>query len=221
MLKGALVSVSSPVPLPSMIRFQYNPEKLTRKVTPAFYSGGNSRAEPARFGGAPAETIDLEAKFDATDGLESGGISTKMFGIRPRLSALELYAYPSLVAVGKDLLLYKAGKVGAVPVPAARTLLIFGMSRIVPVRITSVSITEELFDSNLNPIRATANLSMEVISYSQVTNPKEPLSVAFLAYQGVMETQALALKAQEALWAAKQGMKAAGKVAGAAKKAIG
>lgn len=207
MLKGALVSVSSPIPLPSLIRFQYNPEKLTRKVSPAFYSGGSSRPEPARFGGAPSETIDLEAKFDATDGMESGSLLTKASGIKPQLSALELYAYPSLIAVGKDLKLYKDGKVGAVPVPASRTLLIFGMTRIVPIRITSVSITEELFDSNLNPIRATANLSMEVISYSQSTNPKEPLSVAFLAYQAVMEAQALALKAQEALWLAKQGAK--------------
>lgn len=213
MLKGALVSISSVIPIPSLIRFQYNPEKLTRKVTPAFYSGGGGgggATEPARFVGAPAETIDLEAKFDATDGMESGSILTKMFGIRPRLSALELFAYPSLVSVAKDMKLLKKGTVGAVKVPAARTLLIFGMTRIVPIRITSISVTEELFDSNLNPIRATASLSMEVISYSKVTDPKEPLSVAFLAYQGVLEAQALQLKAQEALWMAKQGAKLAG-----------
>lgn len=213
MLKGALVSVSSVIPIPSLIRFQYNPEKLTRKVTPAFYSGGgggSSASEPARFSGAPAETIDLEARFDATDGMESGSVMTKMFGIRPRLAALELFAYPSLVSVAKDVKLLQAGTVGAVKVPAARTLLIFGMTRIVPIRITSISVTEELFDSNLNPIRATANLSMDVVSYSKVTDPKEPLNIAFLAYQGVLEAQALELKAQEALWLASKGAALAG-----------
>ena len=214
MLKGALVSLSSVVPIPSLIRFQYNPEKLTRKVTPAFYSGttdgkSGSRVEPARFSGAPAETIDLEARFDATDGMESGSTMTGAMGIRPQLAALELFAYPSLVSVAKDTMLRSMGTVGAVAVPAARTLLIFGMTRIVPIRITSISVTEELFDSNLNPIRATASLSMEVVSYSSVSDPKEPLSVAFLAYQGVLEAQALALKAQEAVWMGKQGAKLA------------
>jgi len=211
MLKGALVSLSSVVPIPSLIRFQYNPEKLTRKVTPAFYASGSDkkRVEPARFTGAPSETIDLEARFDATDGLESGSVMTGTMGIRPQLSALELFAYPSLISVAKDTLLRSMGTVGAVAVPAARTLLIFGMTRIVPVRITSISITEELFDSNLNPIRASASLSMEVVSYSSVSDPKEPLSVAFLAYQAVLEAQGVALKAQEAAWMAKQGAKLA------------
>lgn len=207
MLKGALVSVSSVIPIPSLIRFQYNPETLSRKVTPALYSSGGSRPEPARFAGAPSETIDLEARFDATDGMDDGSIMTKMFGIRPRLSALELFAYPSVISVGKYLKLLAKGTVGTFQAPAARTFLIFGMTRIVPIRITSISVTEELFDSNLNPIRAKASLSMEVVTYSQTANPKDALSVAFLAYQGVLEAQALALKAQEALWLAKQGAK--------------
>lgn len=219
MLKGALVSLSSVVPIPSLIRFQYNPSELTRKVTPSFYptgAKGATRVEPARFGGAPTETIDLKARLDATDGMESGSVISTTMGIRPQLAALELFAYPSLVAVAKDIKLYSEGTVGAVPTPAARTLLIFGMTRIVPIRITGISVTEQMFDSNLNPIRAEVSLSMEVISYSQVTDPKEPLSVAFLAYQGVLEAQALALKAQEALWLAKQGAK----LAGAAMKAL-
>ena len=125
MMKGALVSVSSVIPIPSLIRFQYNPEKLTRTVTPAFYTGnGNKRQEPARFVGAPAETIDLEAKFDATDGMAAGSVMTRTMGIRPQLAALELFAYPSLVAVANDAALLEDGTVGAVPTPAATTLLI-------------------------------------------------------------------------------------------------
>lgn len=216
MLKGALVSVSSVVPIPSLIRFQYNPQELSREVKPALYSGSGGRSEPARFSGAPTETISLKARVDATDGLASGSTITKTMGIRPQLAALELFAYPSLAAVAKDTLLYSEGTVGAVPVPAARTLLIFGMTRIVPIRITSISITEQLFDSNLNPVRAEVTLSTEVVSYSHVTDPKEPLNLAFLAYQGVLEAQALELKTQEAVWLATKGAK----LASAAAKAL-
>jgi len=119
-------------------------------------------------------------------------------GIRPQLAALELFAYPSLVAVAKDAVLRKSGTIGMQPVPAARTLLIFGLTRIVPVRITSIGVTEELFDSNLHPIRAKVSLSMEVIRYSEVPT-SDPLYAAGIAYQAVMEAQALAFKAQEAM----------------------
>ena len=219
MLKGALVSLSSVVPLPSLIRFQYNPAELTREVTPAFLSGegaSKNRVEPARFVGAPKETISLKAMVDASDSMAAGSTFTKINGIRPQLAALELFAYPSLIGVAKDIKLLDDGTVGAVSVPAARTLLIFGMTRIVPIRITSISVTEQLFDSNLNPIRAEVTLKMDVVSYSQSSDPKEPLSLAFVAYQGVLEAQALALKAQEALWLASKGAQ----LAGAAMKAL-
>jgi len=216
MMKGALVSISSVIPIPSLIRFQYNPEKLSRSVKPTFYSGGGSgdRPEPARFGGAPTETISLEAQLDATDGMESGSLMTKTMGIRPQMAALELFAYPSLVTVATNAGLLSSGTVEAVPVPAARTLMVFGVTRIVPIRITSIDVTEEMFDSMLNPIRATVSLSMDVVSYSQVY-PSEPLFAAHVAYQGVMEAQALAFKAQEAMWLATKGAAIAGAAAGA------
>lgn len=187
--KGALVAVDSAST--KVIRFQYNPEKLTRSTTSTFYSGGASRPEPARFGGAPAEKIDLEARFDATEALAAGNSMAAEDGIRPQLAALELLAYPDMESVKEQAQLYEEGTVGVVPAPAPRTLLIFGMSRVVPVRITSINVTEELFDSNLNPIRATASISMEVVSYSQVY-PGEQLYNAHVSYQNALEEKAKA-----------------------------
>jgi hypothetical protein len=43
-------------------------------------------------------------------------------------------------------------------------LFVWGTKRVVPVRITDLSITEESFDPNLNPIRAKVNLGLRVLS---------------------------------------------------------
>jgi hypothetical protein len=194
-LKGAIVSIGSGEP--AVIRFQYNPTELSRSIAPAFYSGGSSRVEPARFAGAAVETIDLEAKFEATDGLAAGDPNTLKDGVRPRLAILELLAYPSLEQVDKEAKLLEAGTVGSVAWPATTTLLMFGMNRIVPVRIKSLSITEEAFDSSLTPIQATAKLSFEVVSYSQATAGSELYS-AHKAYQKVLERAAKRFLAQAA-----------------------
>jgi hypothetical protein len=43
-------------------------------------------------------------------------------------------------------------------------LFVWSKNRVVPVRITDFSITEEAFDANLNPIRAKVSLGMRVLS---------------------------------------------------------
>lgn len=195
-LKGALVSVSSVIPIPNLICFQYNPESLKRRVKPNFYGGGE-RPEPARFSAAPEETIDLEIQIDATDYMDGGGLLAKVQGIRPQIASLEQLAYPSLVSLAQNQTLLSASTKGAVPIPSARTLLVFGATRVIPIRITGLDITEELFDSMLNPIRAKVGLSMEVITYSQVYKT-EPLFAAHVLYQGTVDAAALAAKLQAA-----------------------
>jgi hypothetical protein len=44
------------------------------------------------------------------------------------------------------------------------TLFVWSKSRIVPVRLTEFSVTEEAFDAGLNPIRAKVSLGMRVLS---------------------------------------------------------
>ena len=43
-------------------------------------------------------------------------------------------------------------------------LFVWSRNRIVPVRVTSFSITEEAFDPSLNPIRAKVSLGMRVLT---------------------------------------------------------
>jgi hypothetical protein len=69
---------------------------------------------------------------------------------------------------------------------APTTLFVWGSSRVVPVKITSYSVTEEAFDAELNPIRASVSLSMQVLSYSDV-GPGEPAYPLFMAYQAAKE----------------------------------
>ena len=47
---------------------------------------------------------------------------------------------------------------------APLALFIWSMNRIVPVRITDFSVTEEAFDPMLNPLRAKVSLGMRVLS---------------------------------------------------------
>jgi hypothetical protein len=50
------------------------------------------------------------------------------------------------------------------PVEAPLTLFVWSKQRVVPVRVTDLSVTEEAFDVNLNPIRAKVSLGLRVLS---------------------------------------------------------
>jgi hypothetical protein len=43
-------------------------------------------------------------------------------------------------------------------------LLVLGPNRVLPVRITDVSVTEEAFDTNLDPIRARLSIGTSVLT---------------------------------------------------------
>ncbi len=68
-LKGALVAYQLPDLVPTVIVFQYNPEQLTRSLTPRTASGGG-RGDAHRTDGPPEETISLAVEIDAADQLE-------------------------------------------------------------------------------------------------------------------------------------------------------
>jgi hypothetical protein len=60
--------------------------------------------------------------------------------------------------------LAQSGTLEIVPMESLLPLFVWSKSRIVPVRITDFSITEEAFDTALNPIRAKVSLGMRVLS---------------------------------------------------------
>jgi hypothetical protein len=190
LLKGALVSFLLPDPRPRIVAFQYNPASLTRTLEAQTAAGDGAESEATILRGAPIEQITLEAELDATDGLAEGDAETVRLGLHPQLAALELLVYPSTAVVLANTALLAAGTIEIVPPVGPFTLFVWGPRRILPVRLTQFSITEEAYDPRLNPIRATVSLGLRVLSYNDlpVTHPGYHL---FLAHQLTKEAMAV------------------------------
>jgi hypothetical protein len=154
-------------PLASIIVFQYNPDTLTRNLT-AQTTGGSEAGEAMRLTGPPRETISLAVEIDATDQLEQGSGLAASTGIYPALSALEMLLYPKSALVIANAVLAAVGVIETIPAEAPMTFFIWGIKRVLPVRLSSFSITEEAFDPDLNPIRAKVNLNLQVLTYQDL-----------------------------------------------------
>src|SRR5690606_17463975 len=128
--------------------------------------GGGERAQPFRLKGPAIESIKVEAEIDATDRLESPDqhAETVEHGIAPQLAALESLVHPSVQELRSLESLSAGGALEIVPAEAPLVLFVWGRSRIAPVRVTELSITEEAFDAALNPIRAKVSLGLRVLS---------------------------------------------------------
>ena len=168
LIKGGIVLLDSESgQLVRVISLQYNPDTLSRTLQiQAAGSEGGDRSEALRIKGAPVETIKLEAEIDATDQLEFPGSNPNavQLGIHPELAALEAMLYPSSGELQANDALAAGGTLEIIPVEAPLTLFVWSKERIAPVRITEYSVTEEAFDTALNPIRAKVSLGMRVLS---------------------------------------------------------
>ena len=191
LMKGAIVGIDPLNPLASVVLFQYNPDTLTRTLEAQTGGGGESdRSEALRLKGPPVETIKLDVEIDATDQLERGDPLAATLGIYPQLSALEMLVYPKSLLVIANTVLLAAGTIEIIPPEAPLTLFIWGPKRIVPVRITEFTITEEAHDAALNPIRARVGLGLRVLSYADLPLGHPGYGV-FLAHQVVKEAMAM------------------------------
>jgi hypothetical protein len=186
-LKGALVSIDPTTLSPSVIIFQYNPDTLTRSLKPRASEGEVARSEVQRLTGPPEETIKVDIEIDATDQLEKNDGVAGSLGIYPQLSALEMLVYPRSAIVIANTILLATGTIEVIAPDAPLTLFIWGAKRILPVRITDFSITEEAHDQALNPIRAKIGLGLRVLTYSDFS-VTDPGYYVFLAHQVVKET---------------------------------
>jgi hypothetical protein len=189
LLKGALVSVDLASPIPTVIIFQYNPETLTRQLKARGMQGEGAKGDAMRLNGAPEETIKIDVEIDATDHLEQDGAIAKEVGIYPQLSALEMLVYPKSGLVIANTAMLAGGLIEVAPPIGPFTLFIWGVNRILPVRVEEFSITEDAHDTALNPIRAKVSLGLRVLTYNDLsfTNPGYYM---FLAHQVVKETMA-------------------------------
>lgn len=167
-LKGGIVVLD---PLTGAVRriiaLQYNPDTLSRtlQVKGAGAEGGD-RSEALRLKGPPTETIKLDAEIDLVDMTGAAVLDDKTTapGLHPHLAALEMLIYPASDQLQAANDLAAAGTLEIAPLEAPLTLFVFGKTRILPVRLTEFSITEEAFDVALNPIRAKVSLGMRVLN---------------------------------------------------------
>jgi hypothetical protein len=188
--KAALVSVELQNPASTAIVFQYNPESVSRTLQPQFMGDGSGDTQDfVRLRGAPVETMQLEVEIDATDHLASGDAVAHQAGIHPQLAQLEMLLYPksSLVAFNTQRLM--AGSMEILPPAAPMTFLVWGLRRVVPVRLTDLSVTEEQHDPDLNPIRARVSLGLRVLSYNDLPLNGPGYNV-FVAHQMAKEAMA-------------------------------
>ena len=149
-----------------VIALQYNPDSLSRTLQLQSTGEGGARSEALRLKGPAVETIKLDAEIDATDQLEAPdrNPTAMLFGIHPQLASLESMAHPSSVAMILNEVLSLIGTIEIVPMQSPLTLFVWNATRIVPVRLTDFSVTEEAFDPRLNPIRAKVSLGMRVLT---------------------------------------------------------
>ncbi len=191
--KGAIIGIDPFNPLASIVIFQYNPKTMTRSLTaatPPAQGAQGAQSEVLRLSGAPKETIsDLKVEIDAADQLEVGDAITQELGIYPQLSALEMLLYPKSAQVIINAALLAGGITEVIPPVAPFTLFIWGLKRVLPVRLTSFSIAEEEYDPSLNPIRASVTLGLDVLSYNDfsITHPG---FYVFMAHQVTKEVMA-------------------------------
>jgi hypothetical protein len=185
LLKGGLVLVDPTTSLVErVIVLQYNPDSLTRTLQSQSASGeAADTAEALRLKGPAVETIRLEMEIDATDQLEFPDQNRPVvqFGIQPHLAALESTINPTLTQLTQRRTLANAGTIEIAPMEARLTLFVWSRTRLVPVRITELSITEEAFDTALNPIRAKVALGMRVLTIDDLGFAHKGGSV-FLTY---------------------------------------
>jgi hypothetical protein len=193
-LKGGLVLID-PVSgaIQRVIVLQYNPDLLTRTLQPQSAGGTGAYSEPLRLKGPPIETFKLDAEIDATDQLEVPDQNPMAVasGIHPQLALLETIVYPDSGALISNNQLAQAGTLEIVPVQAPLALFVWSRERVVPVRLTDFSITEEAFDPDLNPIRAKVSLGMRVLNVNDL-GYDDKAGHLYLVYQ--QRKEALAAK---------------------------
>jgi hypothetical protein len=186
LLKGGIVLIDPDSGnLQRVIVLQYNPDTLTRTLqAKGVGTEGGDRSEALRLIGPPVETIKVDAEIDATDQLEvpDQNQNTVKYGIQPQLAALETMIYPPSAQLLANNSLAQMGTLEIAPMEAPLPLFVWSQNRIVPVRFTEFSITEEAFDPALNPIRAKVSLGMRVLSVNDLPFDHKG-SGLFLIYQ--------------------------------------
>lgn len=203
MLRGALIEYGTDLigPIPNVVIFQFNPETLTRSLQIPQRPTGATARENTQAGEKTFETITFKAHFSAADMLNDDKILAHLFGIGPQLCALEKMVHPSSKIAGlfrrsPDSVGDALGPSGDAAAPTQaipreafpKIIFIWGLTRVLPVTISSMSISELEYDHLLNPLRAEVDLGLTV-------NAVDSCSEDWLA-KGALEYTTIAKEAQ-------------------------
>jgi hypothetical protein len=195
LVKGGIVTMDPDTSaVQSVIALQYNPDSLSRTLQIQAIPGGQDgvRVDALRLRGPAIETIKIEAELDATDQLEQQDATAMQYGLQPQLAQLEMLVNPTVETLESDDALANAGTLEIIPLEQPLTLFIWSKSRVVPVRLTDFSITEEAFDPNLNPIRAKVSLGLRVLSVDDLgfQHPGGRMFMTYLTNKEQLASQA-------------------------------
>lgn len=178
-----------------VITLQYNPDSLARAFQlKAGGAEGGARGEALRITAPPVQTLTVEAELDAADQLQypQANPDAVELGLSAQLAALETLIYPSVGATQDAAALLQSGTLEIIPQPAPLVLFAFGRRRLLPVRITELTITEEAFDPLLNPIRAKVRLGLRVLTVNDVGLAGRAGGLALAAHQQLEQLAARA-----------------------------
>jgi hypothetical protein len=209
MMKGAFIELIPAINIvvPNVIVFQFNPETLRHswsQASAAPTQPGRVGSSPVAVSGLPSETFSFSLSLDVTDTDPGRQVieDAESFGIYTRLSALEKLLYPTIVSdIVKGITRVASGK-NRRQTPAAQlptVLFVWGMRRILPVVVTSLMVTENLYDANLNPTHAEAQVELRVLTPNELEQSKglasQSASVAYLHTLGFRLERAVAAAA--------------------------
>jgi hypothetical protein len=206
LLKGALIEYGTDLigPIPNVVIFQFNPETLTRTLKIPPRPADAASRENTQAGERPLESISFKANFSAADELKDNKVLARMFGVGPRLSALEKMVHPSskiagligaaIDAIGSAISGSAGGSNPTQAIPREKypkIIFIWGVTRVLPVVIDSMSISELEYDSLLNPIRAEVDIGLTVNAIDNCSD--DMLAKGALEYSNLAkEAQAIA-----------------------------
>lgn len=197
LVKGGIVTMDPDTSaVRSVIALQYNPDSLNRTLQIQAVPGGQDgvRVDALRLRGPAVETIKLDAELDATDQLEfpNQNSAAIQYGLLPQLAQLEMLVNPTVETLEADDNMANAGTLEIIPLEQPLTLFVWSKSRVIPVRLTDFSITEEAFDPNLNPIRAKVSLGLRVLNVDDLgfSHPGGRMFMTYLTNKEQLASQA-------------------------------
>jgi hypothetical protein len=157
-----------------VIPFRINPEGLSRQVAveqgdagggtegaaqPNTADAGTEQASDAS-SGVTKESFTVQIRLDFADRLEAIQNLPEELGVSPEIAAIEDLLHPveseaDAASDGTEAVRQRQ--------PRSTVLFVWGRKRVLPVRITSITVNESVFNTQLYPVRAEIDVALEVL----------------------------------------------------------